>query len=135
MRKIAYMDKPVTLNDAFGCYQMSFVEAYDGSGISFTLEEAKIIAEGKKKRRIMASLPMADVRLYQEMEMRFLCRMMDKLRETTTSLGLDLPHWQGAGAISAVMAKKLRAQDFWTARPAKSRGKKKEDGFGGKAAN
>ena len=112
-RKIDYKHKPVTLNDTFGFFQMSFVEAYESSGISFTLEEAKIIVEGKRKRRIMASLPMEEVKLYQEMELRVLCRMTDKLRETTVSLGLDLPHWQGAGAISSAMATKHRARDFY----------------------
>jgi len=92
---------------------MSFVEAYESSEIPFTLEEAKIIVEGKRKRHIMASLPMEEVKLYQEMELRVLCRMMDKLRETTVSLGLDLPHWQGAGAISSAMATKHRARDFY----------------------
>jgi hypothetical protein len=112
-RKIDYKDEPVTLNDAFGFFQMSFIDACEGSGISFTLEEAKIIVEGKRKRRIMADLPMEEVKLYQEMELRILCRIMNKLRETTTALGLDLPHWQGAGSISMAMATKHRARDFY----------------------
>ncbi|HEY8651192.1 MAG TPA: hypothetical protein VIL70_09780, partial [Chthoniobacterales bacterium] len=98
-RKIDYKDAPVTLNDTFGFFQMSFIDAYEGSGISFTLEEAKIIVEGKRKREIMASLPIDEVVLYQKMELRVLCRMMDRLRQTTNNLGLDLPHWQGAGSI------------------------------------
>ncbi|TPV99731.1 MAG: hypothetical protein USCAAHI_00815 [Beijerinckiaceae bacterium] len=112
VREIDYKDDPVTLNDTFGFFQMSFVDAYEGSGISFTLEEAKIIVEGKRKRNIMASLPMDQVVRYQGMELRILCRMMDKLRQTTDSLGLDLPHWQGAGSISMAMANKHRAREF-----------------------
>jgi hypothetical protein len=92
---------------------MSFIDAYEGSGISFTLEEKVIIYEGKRLRQFMASLPMDEVKRYQEMELRILCRMMNKLRETTNSLGLDLPHWQGAGAISMAMANKHRARDFY----------------------
>jgi hypothetical protein len=61
----------------------------------------------------MASLPMDEVVGYQGMELRILCRMMDKLRQTTDSLGLDLPHWQGAGSISMAMANKHRARDFY----------------------
>ena len=92
---------------------MSFIDAYEGSGISFTLEEAKIIVEGKRNRNIRASLPIDEVVRYQEMELRILCRMMDKLRQTTDSLGLDLPHWHGAGSISMAMANKHRARDFY----------------------
>jgi len=112
-RTIDYKDKAVVLNDCFGFFQKSFIEAYEGSGIPFTLEEMKIIVEGKRKRRIMASLPMKEVRLYQEMELRILCRMMNKLRETTNALELDLPHWQGAGSISMAMSNKHRARDFY----------------------
>jgi len=120
MREIDYKDKPVTLNDTFGFFQMSFIDAYDGSGIAFTLEEAKIIVEGKRKRQIMASLPMDEVKLYQEMELRILCRMMKKLLETTNSLGLDLPHLQGAGAISMAVANKHRSRDFYPTIKAKN---------------
>ncbi len=112
-RKINYKDKPVTLNDTFGFFQMSFIKAYKGSGISFTLEELKIIAEGKRRRNIMASLPMDEVIQYQKMELIILCRMMDRLRQTTNDLGLKLPHWQGAGAISMAMANKHRSKDFY----------------------
>ena len=76
-------------------------------------KKLKLSPRGKRKREIMASLPMDEVILYQEMELRILCRMMDKLRQTTDSLGLDLPHWQGAGAISMAMANKHRARDFY----------------------
>lgn len=112
-RKIDYKDDAVTLNDTYGFFQMSFIEAYEGSGIPFTLEEGKIIFEGKRNRSIMASLPMDEVVEYQRMELRILCRMMNKLRETTDSLGLSLPHWQGAGAISMAMANKYRVRDFY----------------------
>ena len=113
-RKINYRKgSPVTLNDTFGFFQMSFIEAYEGSQISFTLEEAKIIVEGKRNRNIMASLPMNEVIEYQGMELRILCRMMNKLTETTTDLGLKPTHLQGAGAISAAMANKHRSKDFY----------------------
>jgi hypothetical protein len=112
-REIDYKDEPITLNDQFGFHQKSFIEAYEGSEISYTLEEAKINAEGKRKRGIMASLPMDEVEIYQGIELRLLCRMTDKLLQTTSSLGLTLPHLQGAGAISSAMANKHRAMDFY----------------------
>jgi hypothetical protein len=111
--KIDYKDGPVTINDTFGFFQMSFIDAYEGSGISFTLEEAKIIVEGKRKRNVMSSLPMNEIKLYQEMELRILCRMMNKLKDTITALGLELPHWCGAGAISSAMSIKHRGKDFY----------------------
>jgi hypothetical protein len=112
-REIDYKDEPVTLNDCFGFFQMSFIDACEASQISCTLEELKIIEEGKRKRNIMASLPMDEIVKYQGMELKLLCRMMDEVRRTMNELGLDLPHWQGVGAIAMAMSKKHRAKDFY----------------------
>jgi hypothetical protein len=114
-RKIEYKDasQPVTIEDSFGFFQCSFVEAYEESDIAISSKEKAILEVGKKKRGMMASLPMDEVILYQRAELRVLCRSVNNVLGACAKLGLNLQHLQGAGAISSAMATKHRALDFY----------------------
>jgi hypothetical protein len=104
---------PVTINDTFGFFQSSFLEALDGMKMTLGEDENRILEEGKANRRRMALLPLDQVERYQTVELFALCRIMNKLRSGLHDLGLDLQRWQGAGAIAEAMLKKERATHFF----------------------
>jgi hypothetical protein len=105
--------KAVMINDVFGFFQSSFVEALDGTKIALSEEENRILQEGKANRRNMAELPIKQVKEYQTVELYALTRMMDKLRSGLDEIGLDVKRWQGAGAIAEAMFARARATDYF----------------------
>jgi hypothetical protein len=69
-RKIYYAPPgSITINDVFGFFQSSFIEAYEGMAIALTEEEKRILAEGKANRRNMSELPIKQVKRYQTAEL------------------------------------------------------------------
>jgi hypothetical protein len=104
--------EPVTINDAFGFFQESFLDALDGMKIDMTPEELRLLVEGKRNRRKMASLPLSEVKRYTAIELIMLARTMEKLRRGLNDLGLSVQRWQGAGAIAEAILKRHRALDF-----------------------
>jgi hypothetical protein len=113
-RAIDYLPggEPVKINDAFGFFQSGFVDALDGMKIDMTPEELRLLVEGKRRRREMATMPLSEVKRYTEIELIALARMMEKLRRGLNDLGLSVQRWQGAGAIAEAILKRHRALDF-----------------------
>jgi hypothetical protein len=104
--------EPVTINDAFGFFQSSFVDALDGMKIDMTPEELRLLLEGKRSRRELAAMPLSEVERYTGIELIALARMMEKLRRGLNDLGLSVQRWQGAGAIAEAMFKRYRTTHY-----------------------
>jgi hypothetical protein len=104
--------EPVTIHDAFGFFQSSFLNALKGMNLDVTDEEWALLRDGKRNRGQMASLSLTEVQCYTGIELVMLARMMEKLRRGLVSQRLSLQRWQGAGAIAEAMFKLHRATHY-----------------------
>jgi hypothetical protein len=90
-----------TLWDAWGYFQSSFVNAmatWIPDDPDYQMIQAK-----KGERDIFDRNEIADIRIYNQAEVRCLAAIMDRVRGAIEAMGLKTSRWDGAGAIAAAI--------------------------------
>lgn len=101
--------------DVWGFFQSSFVAAMDTwcPGDPDWL----MIQKWKGNRKSFDRSEIADIRRYNQAEVRCLVAMMDKVRQSIRECGLSVTRWDGVGAVSSAMFKKHDVRDHMEETP------------------
>lgn len=89
-----------TVWDVFGFFQSSFVKALESYGVA-TDWQLRHIRAMKAKRASFHPRQLGGIRIYCELELTLLVKLMDKVRDHARVAGLTLRRWDGAGAVAA----------------------------------
>jgi hypothetical protein len=83
--------------DSFGFFQGSFVKACADWGV----EVPAVVAEGKAARGSFTSADLPQIIAYNEVELRTLVELMNRLRDGLKAAGIGGCQWYGAGAAAS----------------------------------
>lgn len=86
--------------DVFGFFQSSFVTALEAYGVATPWQLAHI-RRMKAARSTFHPSQLGQIRVYCELELALLVKLMEKVREYAKTAGLTLRRWDGAGAVAA----------------------------------
>lgn len=102
----------LTLWDVFSFFQCSFVKALDSYFPEEKDNEELIAIREMKARRSQFQLADIDsIRYYCGLELKWLVRLMERLREHMRLVNLKLSRWDGAGAVASCLLKRERTKD------------------------
>jgi len=94
----------LTIYDVFGFFQTSFVKTLIDWQVA-TPEELEDMATMKGKRDSFTVEDMVAIRSYNESEIVYLVKLVQKLRDALDTCGMYIPSWHGAGAIAGQLMK------------------------------
>lgn len=101
--------------DVWGFFQSSFVVAMD----TWMPGDAdwQMIQKFKGGRKNFDRSEIADIKRYNQAEVRCLAAMMDKVRDSIRECELSVTRWDGVGAVSSAMFKKHNVRDHMEETP------------------
>ena len=108
--------KWVTIWDAFGFFQTSFVKSLESWQVA-TDTEAEFVERMKLERSNFMMYATKEVQDYCILECKLLGRMMDKLRSSAEDIGIFLKSYQGAGSIGSSLLEKNRVRIYRGTQP------------------
>lgn len=100
-----------TIYDTFGFFHSSYMRALKKYKIG-TVEQLKIIEDGKGNRGLFTFSEMEYVKRYWWEEISLFPPLMDKMREACYGAGFFIKEWHGPGALAAFTLKKYRAKSW-----------------------
>ncbi len=109
-RRVPVIDGHITLWDAHGFFQGSFLEALGKWLPNFP--EMDIIKRGKAARGNFDQWAAEDIESYNAAELRALVQLMHRLRDALIDLELSIKRWDGAGAVAAAMLARHGMKDY-----------------------
>lgn len=117
-RRLNGIESPtVKLFDVFGFFQCSFVQACEDLLGSDDPDLAKV-KTGKNARQDFTYSQLDDFILpYMTGELQMMVRLMDSLRNSLLSAGIDLRSWHGAGAVASFILREKRVSDSMAVSP------------------
>ena len=102
----------VTIWDSFGFFQGSFVSALETWLGAENVPELDIIKEMKKRRSEFTDEDNEEVQKYNDLELRYLVKMMSKLNAACQEAGLVVNKWHGAGAVADAWLQKYGIKNY-----------------------
>jgi hypothetical protein len=108
---ISYQSQSVTVWDAFGFFQCSFVNALKQWKIGTDDEIARILSM-KESRGTFTEAEYAQIKAYCFDEVRLMVLMMQKLLDTCTEQGIKLGSYHGAGSIASALLSKHHIKQY-----------------------
>ena len=94
----------VTVWDVWGFFQSSFVNALDtwlpGN------PDYEFVKRQKGNRKTFDRSEISEIRRYNQIEVRLLAELMDRVRDSIRACGLSVTRWDGVGAVAGAMFKK-----------------------------
>jgi hypothetical protein len=104
-------DHALTLWDVFSFFQSSFIKTLDKYFPEERDNEELVAIREMKARRSQFTLDEIDsIRYYCALELKWLVRLMGKLREHFRRVNLKLSRWDGAGAVASSLLKRERVK-------------------------
>ncbi len=105
----------VTVWDVWGFFQGTFVSAMDAWMPGDP--DWQMIQKWKGNRKSFDRAEIADIRRYNQAEVRCLAAMMDKVRDSIRACELTVTRWDGVGAVAGSMFKKHNVRDHMEETP------------------